>query len=101
MKDQPVSYSSALDPCRGPHGNNLGAALDFVRFDAIAEAADLAGELTGVIVEAADRGEGLRVRAYAVMLARAARNLLEITAELGATDQPNVAQSRARTLENA
>jgi hypothetical protein len=58
-------------------------AIDFMTFDAIAESAEIAEGLCRQVVEAADRGERLRVRAYAGLLSRAVRNTLLAVAELG------------------
>jgi hypothetical protein len=59
-------------------------AVDFMTFDAIAESAEIAEGLSRQLTEAADRGERLRVRAYAGLLTRAVKNILITTAELGA-----------------
>jgi hypothetical protein len=75
-------YASNTIP-RQYDGANIIGALDTLRFDAIAEAADLAGDFAGAVAEAAERGERLKVRAYAGLLSRAVRNLLITTAELG------------------
>lgn len=61
-------------------------ALDGLRFNAIAEAAELAEHFAGIVAGAAERGERLRVRAYAGLLSRAARNALLAVAELGAVE---------------
>ena len=58
-------------------------AIDDLRFDAIAEDAEIAEGLARQVGDAADRGERLRVRAFAGLLSRAVRNLLLTVSELG------------------
>ena len=58
-------------------------ALDFLRLNAIAEAADHAAEFAEIVSEAALRSDRLRVRIYAGLLSRAARNVLMTIGELG------------------
>jgi hypothetical protein len=61
-------------------------ALDSLRFNAIAEAAAAAESFAREVAGAAERGERLRVRAYAGLLSRAARNALVAIAELGVAE---------------
>lgn len=61
----------------------LADALADLRFDDIAESAELAEGLAQQVADAADRGERLKVRAYAGLLSRAVRNILTTVAELG------------------
>jgi hypothetical protein len=56
--------------------------LNALRFGAIAEAADMAEALARKVAGAADRGERLRVNAYAGLLSRAVRNILAAASEL-------------------
>ena len=48
--------------CRDPDANNLREALDFLRFDALAESAALAINFAGELIDAADRSERIRPR---------------------------------------
>jgi hypothetical protein len=78
----PSPIHQDLEPQRsGPA--TLKPALDNLRFEAICEAAELAEHFAALVADAAERGERLRVRAYAGLLSRAARNALLAVAELG------------------
>lgn len=61
----------------------LHDALDFLRLNAIAEAADHAAEFAEIVSEAALRSDRLRVRIYVGLLGRVARNVLTTIGELG------------------
>lgn len=62
------------------------APADELRLEAIGEAAELAAEFAAVVCEAAAAGDGLRIKLYAGLLARAVRNACLAAAELGATE---------------
>ena len=60
-------------------------AIDDIRFEDIAESAEIAEGLARQVADAADRGHRLKVRAYAGLLSRAVHNMLLTVSELGST----------------
>jgi hypothetical protein len=84
FSDSYIKLANAPEPfVYFPPTPPLVSAVDDLRFDDIAESADLAEGLARHVAEAADRGERLKVRAYAGLLSRAVRNMLLTVSELG------------------
>jgi hypothetical protein len=61
----------------------LHDALDFLRLNAIAEAAEHAAKFAEIVSEAAVPSDWVRVRIYGRLLSRAARDVLMTAGEVG------------------
>jgi sorbitol-specific phosphotransferase system component IIA len=66
-------------------------ALDFARFDAIEQYADLAASYWRSVAEAASRGEGLTIEVHCKQIAAVTREAFATVRELGSSEKATAA----------